>query len=270
MKLLFPDMRLMNYKSLSQRVRVLSEQWMQEEMYCPSCGRDKLSKFPNNTKLADFLYAKYGFSSWKDAKDAWGTNWKIVRNSLLGDIALERSKEVVSIRDPHKPSTLIKQKMAESKLSRDKVFVIRRDKLDPIYIVNGGSLSFYENKLRTIDGERVPTELLTDFWGDINFAGMAKEGGVQFKNSKKPEQLVKRVLELATKEGDLVLDSFLGSGTTAAVAHKMGRRWIGVELGDHTVSRVWIKSLTANRAVSPKRSTGTAAAGTNSMNWPPP
>ena len=42
-----------------------------------------------------------------------------------------------------------------------------------------------------------------------------------------------RVLEVATNPGDLVLDSFLGSGTTAAVAHKMGRRWIGVELGDH-------------------------------------
>ena len=49
----------------------------------------------------------------------------------------------------------------------------------------------------------------------------------------KPERLIQRVLEIATKEGDLVLDSFLGSGTTAAVAHKMGRRWIGIELGDH-------------------------------------
>jgi adenine-specific DNA-methyltransferase len=49
----------------------------------------------------------------------------------------------------------------------------------------------------------------------------------------KPERLIQRVLALATKPGDLVLDSFLGSGTTAAVAHKMGRRWIGVELGDH-------------------------------------
>lgn len=49
----------------------------------------------------------------------------------------------------------------------------------------------------------------------------------------KPERLIERVLTLATKEGDLVLDSFLGSGTTAAVAHKMGRRWIGIELGDH-------------------------------------
>ncbi len=49
----------------------------------------------------------------------------------------------------------------------------------------------------------------------------------------KPERLIERVLTLATNPGDLVLDSFLGSGTTAAVAHKMGRRWIGVEMGDH-------------------------------------
>jgi adenine-specific DNA-methyltransferase len=49
----------------------------------------------------------------------------------------------------------------------------------------------------------------------------------------KPERLIKRILDLATAPGDLVLDSFLGSGTTAAVAHKMGRRWIGIELGEH-------------------------------------
>ena len=48
----------------------------------------------------------------------------------------------------------------------------------------------------------------------------------------KPERLIQRVLHLATEQGDLVLDSFLGSGTTAAVAHKMGRRWIGVEMGE--------------------------------------
>ena len=49
----------------------------------------------------------------------------------------------------------------------------------------------------------------------------------------KPEALIGKLLELTTSPGDIVLDSFLGSGTTAAVAHKMGRRWIGVELGDH-------------------------------------
>ncbi len=52
-------------------------------------------------------------------------------------------------------------------------------------------------------------------------------------DTPKPERLIKRVLEIATNPGDLVLDSFLGSGTTAAVAHKMGRRWIGIELGEH-------------------------------------
>ena len=49
----------------------------------------------------------------------------------------------------------------------------------------------------------------------------------------KPERLIQRILTLATNEGDLVLDSFLGSGTTAAVAHKMGRRYIGIEMGEH-------------------------------------
>jgi adenine-specific DNA-methyltransferase len=49
----------------------------------------------------------------------------------------------------------------------------------------------------------------------------------------KPERLLERIVHLATNPGDLVLDSFLGSGTTAAVAHKMGRRWIGIELGEH-------------------------------------
>lgn len=49
----------------------------------------------------------------------------------------------------------------------------------------------------------------------------------------KPERLLKRILDLATESGDLVLDSFAGSGTTGAVAHKMGRRWIMVELGEH-------------------------------------
>jgi len=52
----------------------------------------------------------------------------------------------------------------------------------------------------------------------------------------KPEKLIDRVIHIATNPGDLVLDSFLGSGTTAAVAHKMGRRWIGIEMGDHAVT----------------------------------
>lgn len=55
-------------------------------------------------------------------------------------------------------------------------------------------------------------------------------------DTPKPERLLQRILELSTNPGDLVLDSFLGSGTAAAVAHKMGRKYIGIELGEHAVT----------------------------------
>ena len=65
---------------------------------------------------------------------------------------------------------------------------------------------------------------------------LTKEGDVRFPNGKKPEALIQKILLLSTNETDLVLDSFLGSGTTAAVAHKMGRRYIGIEMGDHAAT----------------------------------
>ena len=84
-------------------------------------------------------------------------------------------------------------------------------------------LIFAEDNLTTHPG---------DLWTDIRTTGLEAEGGVEFKNGKKPEQLVARIVKMGTKEGDIVLDSFGGSGTTAAVAHKMKRRWVMVELGE--------------------------------------
>jgi len=55
-------------------------------------------------------------------------------------------------------------------------------------------------------------------------------------DTPKPERLLQRILHIATNPNDIVLDSFLGSGTTAAVAHKMGRRWIGIEMGEHAAT----------------------------------
>lgn len=71
------------------------------------------------------------------------------------------------------------------------------------------------------------------FWDGFPLNNLTKEGGVLFPQGKKPEALIKKVMDLATEEGDWVLDSFAGSGTTAAVAHKTRRRWIAIELGDH-------------------------------------
>lgn len=85
-----------------------------------------------------------------------------------------------------------------------------------------------------IDGNLYKKNLLGTYW-DMNswMKNLTKEGGVSFPNGKKPEQLICQIFNMTTAPGDLVLDSFLGSGTTAAVAHKMDRRYIGIELGNH-------------------------------------
>ena len=85
----------------------------------------------------------------------------------------------------------------------------------------------------------VPTRPFPTLWTDLPTTRQTKAHqkdifglGNEF-DTPKPEALIERVLQLCTEPGDLVLDSFAGSGTTAAVAHKMGRRWITIELGEH-------------------------------------
>ncbi|MED4924094.1 site-specific DNA-methyltransferase [Anoxybacillus geothermalis] len=109
--------------------------------------------------------------------------------------------------------------------------------------IKSGEIIFSENEDRIIrkiylkDQEgRVPE---TIWFG--NEVGTTREANKEIKDlfpedifpTPKPERLVQRIIHLATNEGDWVLDSFAGSGTTGAVAHKMGRRWIMIELGEH-------------------------------------
>lgn len=67
----------------------------------------------------------------------------------------------------------------------------------------------------------------------IEIRKLFEDSEVELFTTPKPEKLLNRIIQLATEEGDVVLDSFAGSGTTGAVAHKMGRKWIMVELGEH-------------------------------------
>jgi len=101
----------------------------------------------------------------------------------------------------------------------------------------GGNAPRVKKFLSEVQAGLVPST----FWAhnEVGSNGKAKseivslfEGETPF-STPKPEQLLERIIHIATNPGDLVLDSFLGSGTTAAVAHKMGRRYIGIELGEH-------------------------------------
>jgi len=107
--------------------------------------------------------------------------------------------------------------------------------------IGGERVISYLERLKELDGVLVPAETITDIWSDISVEGLAKEGGVDFPKGKKPEKLIQRCIELTTDPGDLVLDSFLGSGTTAAVAHKMGRRYIGIEMGEHAYTHCKVR-----------------------------
>jgi adenine-specific DNA-methyltransferase len=125
----------------------------------------------------------------------------------------------------------------ESLKTPNKIFKLERQSgLDTIYVLNGKQLAFYSKNVIEIDGKKTPTKFLTNVWTDISWEGIAKEGNVTFKKGKKPERLIKRCLELTTEEGDFVLDSFLGSGTTIGVSHKMKRKWIGIEFGEQAIT----------------------------------
>lgn len=93
-----------------------------------------------------------------------------------------------------------------------------------------------------IDGHLYKKDLQGTYW-DMNawMKNLTKEGDVIFPNGKKPEFLIKQILEMTTSENDIVLDSFLGSGTTAATAHKLGRRWIGIEMGEQAYSHCKVR-----------------------------
>ena len=105
------------------------------------------------------------------------------------------------------------------------------------YCYKGRRMAFLSKVIKecTNNGYKVNDlgTLICDFWDDISTAALFSEGKISFPNGKKPETLIQRVLDLSTDEGDYILDSFLGSGTTCAVAQKMNRKWIGIEMGDH-------------------------------------
>lgn len=98
-----------------------------------------------------------------------------------------------------------------------------------------GRLYFPENKNQRIQRKQFLDEYkgrpIGNLWTDINVINPMSTERLNFVGQK-PEMLIARVLELASKEGDLILDSFLGTGTTMDVAHKMKRKWIGIEMGN--------------------------------------
>jgi len=98
-----------------------------------------------------------------------------------------------------------------------------------IYLVNGQRLLFYSDRLMEIDGSIVTGEPVSDIWLDVLPNDLHNEGGVKLKKGKKPEKLIKRIIEIEQEKNMIFMDFNIGSGSSVAAAHKMGFQYIGIE-----------------------------------------
>ncbi|HEY1957793.1 MAG TPA: site-specific DNA-methyltransferase [Polyangiaceae bacterium] len=143
--------------------------------------------------------------------------------------------------------------VTRSRMSPERVFRLARGAHKDFIVRGGNRILFLADKVREVDGEPKIVEPLTNVWDDIGFQGIAREGGVVFSRNKKPERLMHRILSMTTDAGDWVLDPCAGSGTTAATAHKMGRRWIAIEREEELFARA---SERLTRVVAGEDATG--------------
>jgi len=125
----------------------------------------------------------------------------------------------------------------ESKKNKNKVIEYSGSDGQREFAFNGRRLSPFSKSIWNVGFDGYYKEdfakLLCDFWDDVDFNNSQNEGGVSLPNGKKPEFLLARIISLTTSKKDLVLDFYLGSGTTCAVAHKMQRHYIGIEQLDY-------------------------------------
>lgn len=125
----------------------------------------------------------------------------------------------------------------QSKELKDRVLFVNKNHDNETMFYNGRQLTPLSKSVNeVIFNGKITSDfgmLLCDFWDDIDFQNTQNEGGVSFTNGKKPEELLYRIINMATNEGDIVLDFFVGSGTTSCVAHKMNRKYIGIEQMDY-------------------------------------
>lgn len=221
----------------------------------------KINNKPENWRvlsLKDVVAEKLGFKSWKLGEKEMG---KEALMDELRDFAIENADNIAALEFVgRKASQKIIDAKKQSLLKRGKVCPFSNGSDQKTYLFNGREIVFYSKKIREIDGDMVGSIVMSNIWTDISWSGIGTEGGVEFKYSKKPEKLIKRVIEFCTDKGDIVFDSFAGSGTTGAVAQKMQRRWLMVEMG-RQADELIIPRL--QRVMSGKDHTGI----TKDVNW---
>jgi len=120
---------------------------------------------------------------------------------------------------------------------KDKLYITKDNKGKETIYLNKQVLQQLSYSIKEVyDNKKITKDianLVCDFWDDIDFQNTQNEGVVSLPAGKKPEFLLYRIINMTTDSGEIILDFFMGTGTTCAVAHKMGRQYIGVEQLDY-------------------------------------
>ena len=213
--------------------------WKPNRVYTKKTARDtRYTKFITNIRdpfsewnivTLTEAYASAKGLSLTDARKEIKENPKLMDNFVMSNAASVIRTARPDVKSVGKD---IQAKIKESSGDQTSIHYLHRENNPDMYFIKGERILFYKDKLREIDGELVTAEPLTTLWDDILSNNLHNEGGVSFPKGKKPEHLIKRVLEIASNEQEWFLDSFLGSGTSIAVAHKMNRKYIGIEMGE--------------------------------------
>ncbi len=181
-----------------------------------------------NAICARFVFEPYRTVYQREARaatrqDAWRSYnaWRIVRTCST-------SAKAKHIADTLQSNHLVRTGAFSIETPQRKLYVIKADY----------NRDHAQPRMRLLFADDYLTVHPGDFWSDIKTTGLGDEGGVDFTQGKKPEMLLKRIIGMATRPGEWVLDAFAGSGTTGAVAHKMGRRWLLIEHGPQCHSHI--------------------------------
>lgn len=205
-------------------------------------------------KARDVRYNSYidnyedDYQDWRTIPlmDAFANSKQIPKNQLMevfGDdlkdlldkFVIDNAERIVQFAtlDDNNISQAARDLKKVSIANPNKGYLLEREGKKAYYIFGGKLMLFAKDRLIEIDGMMSFSEPISDIWDDVLPNDLHNEGGVIFKKGKKPEKLLHRIFELCTNERDIVLDYHLGSGTTAAVALKMNRRFIGAEQMDY-------------------------------------
>lgn len=176
-------------------------------------------------RMKNYIIRKINFEGINNVREFYVKNFeKIFRTATLSGGVEQKIKEVIPDNGLfsyyHTPT---KGKYKEQKT---KYYVYKKEGV--LFLEENAEIRENGKKKLVVKLEQLSNIITKDLW-----QGISNEGGVTLKYGKKPEELLRIIIDLVTENNDLILDFFAGTGTTCAVAHKMGRQYIGVEQLDY-------------------------------------